>query len=98
MLLLLHLSASSASCPPAAPQRLLRPLSAGYTGEDCSKPLKRPCSNRHAEDDEVHPTSHTGSDGRDLNWTTSGWLAGRCAGEGQAALGTATASRQQPQL
>ena len=67
---------------PAADSRWCLRACTGYTGEDCSEPFKRPCSNRHAEEDkgEVHPTSHIDEDGRDLDWLNPGWLAGRCAG------------------
>jgi hypothetical protein len=54
---------------------------AGWTGEDCRTPQKRPCTNRLSiNEDDVPPSSHIDANGRDLNWTAPGWTPGRCAG------------------
>ncbi|MEW5318578.1 MAG: hypothetical protein WDW38_009791 [Sanguina aurantia] len=58
---------------------------AGWAGEDCSTPSKRPCTNdwrdlNPAVPQTFTPRSHTGADGHDLNLTAKGWTASRCGG------------------
>ena len=55
-------------------------LAAGWTGDDCTQPLKRPCTNRLSDPDDMPPLSHIDGNGRDLNVTAPGWTPGRCGG------------------
>lgn len=52
---------------------------AGYSGDDCMTPFKRPCTNRYRDNGTV-AVGHVDKDGRDLNWTEPGWTASRCGG------------------
>jgi hypothetical protein len=52
----------------------------GWTGDDCTQPLKRPCTNRLSDTNDIPPLSHIDAHGRDLNVTAPGWTPGRCAG------------------
>lgn len=53
---------------------------AGWKGDDCKVPEKRPCSNGDRAPGSLEPQSHIDKDGNDLNWLESGWRASRCAG------------------
>eukprot|EP00798_Chlamydomonas_sp_ICE-L_P001799 gene1799-33219_t len=54
---------------------------AGWRGDDCSIPDKRPCTNgTQRPEGQMEPHSHIDKDGRDLNWLAPGWSASRCAG------------------
>ena len=56
---------------------------AGWSGDDCRVPQKRPCTNRRGGLSALQPglpSSHIAPDGRDFNWTVPGWTASRCAG------------------
>ncbi len=48
---------------------------------------RAPRSRRWVEPDGDWPASHVAPDGRDLNWTASGWSASRCAGGQQGPQG-----------
>jgi hypothetical protein len=58
----------------------IAPATAGWTGDDCTQPLKRPCTNRLSGHNDIPPSSHIDGNGRDKNVTASGWTPGRCAG------------------
>ena len=53
---------------------------AGWKGDDCKTPEKRPCSSNDREVGSLEPQSHIDKEGRDLGWLKSGWRASRCSG------------------
>ncbi|EFJ48528.1 acetylglucosaminyltransferase, partial [Volvox carteri f. nagariensis] len=57
---------------------------AGWKGPDCGLRDPRPCTHRYRQQpldgNNTTPISHSGPDGRDLNWLEEGWTASRCAG------------------
>ncbi|KAG2445204.1 hypothetical protein HYH02_008672 [Chlamydomonas schloesseri] len=57
---------------------------AGHGGDDCSKPVKRPCAHGHrniSNPNATEPVSSVGPDGQDIGPTTvKGWTASRCFG------------------
>ncbi|KAI8471681.1 MAG: hypothetical protein J3K34DRAFT_506016 [Monoraphidium minutum] len=55
---------------------------AGWGGPDCTRPQKRPCTNRYGGYGlkVPQPAGHIGADGRDLDWSAPGWTASRCGG------------------
>jgi hypothetical protein len=86
----LRCTCSTPACTPARHPA----AAAGYTGADCSEPLLRPCTDRHARPGEAWPASHIGPDGRDLDVSSPGWTASRCAG-GRERSGLQAEVRQQ---
>ncbi|KAG1671014.1 hypothetical protein FOA52_014258 [Chlamydomonas sp. UWO 241] len=52
---------------------------AGWTGPDCAKPLKRPCTNIFSHTGET-AQGHIDTDGRDLNPLAEGYTESRCIG------------------
>ncbi|GIL93384.1 hypothetical protein Vretimale_17471 [Volvox reticuliferus] len=55
---------------------------AGWKGDACDLPEKRPCTNAHKNQDNPVDVvlSHIDANGMDLDLTASGWTASRCAG------------------
>jgi hypothetical protein len=54
---------------------------AGWGGDDCSSPDKRPCTNAYRSDlNDPHPASHVDDQGRDLDLHAPGHTYSRCGG------------------
>ena len=55
---------------------------AGWTGDDCKSPQKRPCTHkkRRPGNPSEQVIGHIDADGRDLDWNEPGDMPSRCAG------------------